>query len=246
MKNRELDPRLRRTLQAAEDVDRMTADLSRGVVARSVAAAEDAQPSADTLTVKVLVRAESGTPPEGWSETRWNKIVEGIYAVDVRLSGLEELGQTPGVQYVEAGREMAPVLDTSVPETRTDVVHAGTPGLDGTGVVVGIVDFGFDYTLDDFRNDDGTTRVAFLWDQFLTPQGTEQSPASFGYGVEYDRAAIDAALQSADPFQTARHRLSVSNTSSGRRWKLDHAPAVGDPTHMVEFGTGRRAFARAA
>ena len=41
-------------------------------------------------------------------------------------------------------------------------------------------------------------------------------------------------------------RLSVSNSSSGRRWKLDHAPAVGDPTHMVEFGTGRRAFAREA
>ena len=40
--------------------------------------------------------------------------------------------------------------------------------------------------------------------------------------------------------------MSVSNSSSGRRWKLDHAPAVGDPTHMVEFGTGRRAFAREA
>ena len=40
--------------------------------------------------------------------------------------------------------------------------------------------------------------------------------------------------------------LSVSNSLSGRRWKLDHAPAVGDPTHMVEFGTGRRAFAREA
>ena len=43
-----------------------------------------------------------------------------------------------------------------------------------------------------------------------------------------------------------RNNLSVSNSSSGRRWKLDHAPAVGDPTHMVEFGTGRRAFAREA
>ena len=40
--------------------------------------------------------------------------------------------------------------------------------------------------------------------------------------------------------------VSVSNSSSGRRWKLDHAPAVGDPTHMVEFGTGRSAFAREA
>ena len=46
--------------------------------------------------------------------------------------------------------------------------------------------------------------------------------------------------------QAAGATLSVSNSSSGRRWKLDHAPAVGDPTHMVEFGTGRRAFAREA
>ena len=44
----------------------------------------------------------------------------------------------------------------------------------------------------------------------------------------------------------AKAHLSVSNSSSGRRWKLNHAPAVGDPTHMVEFGTGRRAFAREA
>ena len=189
----------------------MEADLSRGIVARSLEAADDAQLSADTLSVRVLVRVDSGTPPEGWSETRWNKIVEGVYSVEVPISRLEDLGQTPGVQYVEAGREMAPVLDTSVPETRSDVVHAGAPGLDGTGVVVGIVDFGFDYTLDDFCNEDGTTRVAFLWDQFLTPQGTEQSPASFGYGVEYNRAAIDAALQSADPFQVVRHRPSAGS-----------------------------------
>ena len=42
------------------------------------------------------------------------------------------------------------------------------------------------------------------------------------------------------------HGLSVSNSSSGRRWKLDHAPAVGDPPHRVAFGPGRRAFARDA
>ena len=47
-------------------------------------------------------------------------------------------------------------------------------------------------------------------------------------------------------FEMMRLDLSVSNSSSGRRGKLDHAPAVGDPTHMVEFGTGRRAFAREA
>ena len=55
--------------------------------------------------------------------------------------------------------------------------------------------------------------------------------------------AVSALIFLSDP---PRPTLSVSNSSSGRRWKLDHAPAVGDPTHMVEFGTGRRAFAREA
>ena len=66
----------------------------------------------------------------------------------------------------------------------------------------------------------------------------------------YETVAFYAAAEMRDatvvvpPSKTAR--VSVSNSSSGRRWKLDHAPAVGDPTHMVEFGTGRRAFAREA
>ena len=72
-------------------------------------------------------------------------------------------------------------------------------------------------------------------------------PASPAYLLDRQ----DRAITSARPRSVSRHvgrprRLSVSNSSSGRRWKLDHAPAVGDPTHMVEFGTGRRAFAREA
>ena len=55
---------------------------------------------------------------------------------------------------------------------------------------------------------------------------------------------LSMRLRRAKPGPGHAGHLSVSNSSSGRRWKLDHAPAVGDPTHMVEFGTGRRAFAR--
>jgi PIN domain len=39
-----------------------------------------------------------------------------------------------------------------------------------------------------------------------------------------------------------RHRmhLSVSNSSSGCDWELDQVPAVGDPPHMVQIGSGHR------
>ena len=37
--------------------------------------------------------------------------------------------------------------------------------------------------------------------------------------------------------------LSVSNSLSGRHWELDQVPAVGDPTHIVQLGTGHRVSA---
>ena len=68
---------------------------------------------------------------------------------------------------------------------------------------------------------------------------------SFGDTVFLQEFASRITAAGDAPVYSFLH-LSVSNSSSGRRWKLDHAPAVGDPTHMVEFGTGRRAFAREA
>ena len=38
-------------------------------------------------------------------------------------------------------------------------------------------------------------------------------------------------------------RLSVSNSLSGRHWELDQVPAVGDPTDIVQFGTGHHVSA---
>ena len=37
---------------------------------------------------------------------------------------------------------------------------------------------------------------------------------------------------------TDGERLCVSNSLSGRHRELDHVPAVGDPTHIVEVGPG--------
>ena len=41
----------------------------------------------------------------------------------------------------------------------------------------------------------------------------------------------------------AHRRLSVSNSLSGRHWELDQVPAVGDPTDIVQFGTGHHVAA---
>lgn len=67
------------------------------------------------------------------------------------------------------------------------------PDLTGRGVLVAIIDSGIDYMHPDFRNEDGTTRIAALWDQTAQEEG--EPPAGYFSGTLYTRERIDAALR---------------------------------------------------
>ena len=214
-----LDPLLRRICETKNDPTRLHNDLARGIVTGSI---ENIQPEA--LFKSVLVALKNDSIPTAFAHYRWIHIIDRLYSAEIPLNQLDELANIAEVEYVEAGRELAPCLSTSIPETRVNLVHTGSPGtgFNGTGVIVGIIDFGLDFTLDDFRNPDGTTRIAFLWDQFLTPNNNETSPNDFPFGVEYDEVAINQALQSNDPFSLVRHEPNpgshgthVASTAAG-------------------------------
>jgi len=211
---KELDPKLRRQIASLHNPRRLRADLGRAVLSATEPVADGAEEAAaENLTRRVLVRLSSADVPAAAADLDWHELVEGIYSLEVPITRLGELADLPQVEYVEAGRILAPNLDTSLPETRADRVHQAPAGaaLNGTGVVVGIIDFGLDFTLDDFRNEDGTSRIAFLWDQFLTPGAGESSPIRFGYGVEYTKADLDAALASPNPLAAVRHDPGVGS-----------------------------------
>lgn len=95
--------------------------------------------------------------------------------------------------------------------------------LKGQGVLIGFVDTGIAYENRAFRNSDGSTRIAAIWDQTGEPIGSQianqianqtanqeeeelsasgrskQPPKMFDYGVEYSKEQINLALQSDDP-----------------------------------------------
>ena len=69
--------------------------------------------------------------------------------------------------------------------------------LSGQGVYMAILDSGIDYTDPMFRYADGTTKIAWLWDQGKRAEAEkgEKPPQGFFTGVEYSRKMLNANLQ---------------------------------------------------
>src|ERR1700756_3350977 len=129
-----------------------------------------------------------------------------IITVRTTRANLLKLSGAPEVADIEAGDTyMGPDVefeaadlaelssDTILP---TDERRPRDERATGRGVVVGVVDWGFDFAHPDFRNKDGSTRILALWDQ----RGSKltNSPKPFDYGVVHDREAIDRALKQKD------------------------------------------------
>ncbi|SFR72729.1 S8 family peptidase [Anaeromicropila populeti] len=68
----------------------------------------------------------------------------------------------------------------------------------GQGVLIGLVDSGIDYTHSTFRNVDGTSKIAAIWDQ--TIESDSSQPEGFSFGTEYTQSQLNFALTSPDPF----------------------------------------------
>ncbi|MDF2542215.1 MAG: hypothetical protein K0S47_1933 [Herbinix sp.] len=98
--------------------------------------------------------------------------------------------------------------------------------LKGTGVLIGIIDTGIDYTNPVFLKSDGTTKIVALWDQSIE---TENHPFNTYYGTEYRADQINLALNSTNPLEIVP---SVDNNGHGT---MMAAVAVGNTDSSVDF-----------
>lgn len=103
--------------------------------------------------------------------------------------------------------------------------------LQGTGILVAVIDSGIAYRNMDFRKKDGTTRIRYLWDQTLDAGQIQQNvereyapPEGFQTGVEFTEEQINEALQAATEAEgyqivpsidTSGHGTAVTGIAAG-------------------------------
>lgn len=145
----------------------------------------------------------------------------GGYAVaEVTENQLRALAAEPRVEFIEKPKALSFAVYDGKLVSCIPPVQSAPFSLTGQGILVGIIDSGIDISHPDFRNEDGSTRIAGLWDQTLTPAAdTDQAPPE-GYltGVYFSREDLDAILASGEKSPTvdiSGHGTHVAGIAAG-------------------------------
>lgn len=155
---------------------------------------------------------------------------DSILTVKIPVEQLEPLSQSEKVSYIEIGTPVARKMSYARTAAKVDKVQAGTdlshPFL-GTGVIVGIIDYGFQYNHINFydENDNYTTlRVKQVWDQ---PHGKKYTTQTAIETAQYDDANDDTG-----------HATHVSGIATGAySGNFNYGVAKNADIVMVSYGT---------
>jgi subtilisin family serine protease len=150
----------------------------------------------------------------------------------------------------------AEAKDFYEPSSESDYRRPRVEHATGRGVVVGVIDWGCDFTHPNFRHADGRTRLLALWDQ-AAPYSADR-PNRYSYGVIHSADDINRALDSDRPDAAlgySWHRSDPTGTGAHGTHVLDIAAGngrVGGPVgvapeanlvfvHLVSRGLPERA-----
>lgn len=141
------------------------------------------------------------------------KISENISTAFVKVNDLPLLENIECLKYADIGEKLELEVSNARTQTNTNSVHLGT-GLSqsytGTGVIIGIIDIGLDYTHPNFKDSNGNLRIKKVWEQNNT---TGNSPTTFNYGSEY--VSSTAILNKMRDMTNESHGSHVTGIAAG-------------------------------
>ena len=125
----------------------------------------------------------------------------GFAVVRLKEDAMELLTDIPQVTFVEKPKALYFALEDARFSSCLTGVQRGIEGLSGKEVIFACVDSGVDYNHPDFRNEDGSTRILYLWDQTIPGN----PPTGYNRGTEFTAEQINNALGA----QTVQERRRI-------------------------------------
>lgn len=142
-----------------------------------------------------------------------NVTAGNILTTRIPVAQLAAVAELKGVKYVATASPVLPQLDKAREASGVNKIHSGAQlpqAYTGKGVVVGIVDAGFDYRHPAFRAADGSLRIKRVWEQSYS-NGTP--PEGFTYGGELSSEAT--ILNAHGDISTNSHGTHVTAIAAG-------------------------------
>lgn len=133
-------------------------------------------------------------------------LIAGYAIVTLPDALLEDFVALPEIEYVEKPKPFYFQDITVLRESCISAVTETEPFLTGRGVLVAILDSSIDFYNENFRNEDGSTRIEALWDQSLEADAEAGflPPEGFETGVEFTKEQIDEALSGGSETEVRR------------------------------------------
>ena len=138
-----------------------------------------------------------------------------IYAADIPVDRLCGLAACASVERIEANEPCSILVDMTVEKVGVKTVREGTaeiPAFDGTGVVIGIEDIGFDLTHPNFYSRDFSRyRIKRLWDQL----STDTLQSTLCVGRDYVDESSLLALKHSRDGESQTHGTHTAGIAAG-------------------------------
>ena len=142
-----------------------------------------------------------------------------ILSLRAEVNVLEKLVKSDKIIEIDVARKIGvPELKDAVKDVNADYVHQGLDipyGLNGEGVIIGVADWGFDYTHPVFYDTlMENYRIIGAWDQF---RSAGNPPEGFDYGVELStmEELLAAECDTNNIYDKGYHGTHVASIASG-------------------------------
>lgn len=197
MENQKLENILNLSLDATQEEREKSSELNIGY-------------NEETRTWELIVKYSGSLDGARELGAQVEELLNEYAIIVVPESQIERLSRLPEIEYIEKPKRLFFAVNQAKAASCINPVQGGILNLSGKGVIIAVIDSGIDYYHDDFRNEDGSSRILLLWDQTLDRVFTrEEINSALALG---SRAA---ALREVPSVDSSGHGTAVAGIAAG-------------------------------